>query len=99
MSFVGDTAAPSFVSKNSIKKWYHVQLLCDDGYLCKINDMGYRLTSQGHEFIESVRDEGIWNETKKLVVETGGNATIEIIKKLALGLLKKKISEHAGIEL
>ena len=35
------------------KKLYHVQLLCDSDYMMQISDAGYRLTSQGHDFISS----------------------------------------------
>lgn len=81
------------------KKIYHAQLLCDSGYMIQISDAGYRLTSQGHDFISSIRDEGIWNKTKAAVAETGGNVTLEVLKSLAYGFLKKKISDHTGVEL
>ncbi|MCY3767963.1 MAG: DUF2513 domain-containing protein [Gammaproteobacteria bacterium] len=81
------------------KRWHHVELLCDCGYMTQISDTGFRLTSQGHDFIDSIRDEGIWSNTKAMVAETGGNATLEIIKNLASGFLKKKISDHTGMEL
>lgn len=81
------------------KKLYHAQLLCDSGYMIQISDAGYRLTSQGHDFISSIRDEGIWNKTKEAVAKTGGNATLEVIKSLSYALLKKKISDHTGVEL
>ena len=86
-------------SSDTRKKWYHAQLLCDSGYLVQISKSRYRLTAKGHDFIESIRDEGIWNKTKAAIAETGGNATLEIIKNLACGFLKKKISTHTGIEL
>ena len=60
------------------KKWYYVQLMYDAGYITEESNEVYRLTSQGHDFIESIRDEGIWNKTKAMVSETGGNATLEI---------------------
>ena len=81
------------------KKLYHAQLLCDSGYMIQISDTGYRLTAQGHDFISSIRDEGIWNKTKAAVAETGGNATLEVVKNLAYGFLKKKISDHTSVEL
>ncbi len=81
------------------KKLYHAQLLCDAGYMIQVSNAGYRLTSQGHDFISSIRDEGIWNKTKAAVAETGGNVTLEVIKSLAYGFLKKKISTHTDIEL
>ena len=90
------------MSDEQQKEYYHVQLLCDAGYLVKLRDTensGYRLTSQGHDFIDTIRDIGIWEKTKEAVAETGGNATLEIFKTLAHGLLKKKVANHTGIEL
>ena len=81
------------------KNWYHLQLLCDSGYLFEESERVYRLTAEGHDFIESIRDEGIWNQTKSAVAETGGSATLELIKSIGLGFLKKKLAKHTGIEL
>jgi hypothetical protein len=58
-----------------------------------------RITFSGHDYIDAIRNEGIWAETKNAVVETGGSATVEIVKSLAVGFLKKKISTHTGIKL
>lgn len=90
------------MSPGEQKAYYHIQLLSDAGYVVKVRDTensGHRLTFQGHDFIEAIRDEGIWEKTKKTVAETGGNATLEMVKAIASGLLKKKLSEHAGIDL
>ncbi|MDP2064005.1 MAG: DUF2513 domain-containing protein [Phaeovulum sp.] len=83
---------------------YHIHLLCDLGYLVcftgGIAEAGvFRMTSQGHDFLDAVRDDGIWSRTKDAVRDTGGSATVEIVKALAMGFLKKKISQHTGIEL
>jgi len=86
-------------SQEEQKKYHHIDLLCDVGYLKQVNEHVYRLTSVGHDFIESVRDGGIWKKTKAAVIETGGNATIELVKQIAHGLLVKKLHEHTGIEL
>ena len=86
-------------SKEEQKKYHHLNLLCDVGYLQKVNKHAYRLTSMGHDFIDSVRDGGIWEKTKSVVAETGGNATIELVKKVAHELLAKKLREHTGIDL
>ena len=32
-----------------------------------------------------LRDKGIWEKTKKAVTETGGNATLEMVKIIASG--------------
>ena len=90
------------MSDEQQNEYYHVQLLCDAGYLVTLRETensGYRLTSQGHDFIDTIRDKGIWEKTKAAVTETGGNATIEILKTLAHEFLKKKVADHTGIEL
>ena len=60
---------------------------------------GYRLTWVGYDYLDAIRDEGIWKKTKDAVSETGGSATLEILKALALGFVKKKLSQHTGIDL
>ncbi|MEM9780156.1 MAG: DUF2513 domain-containing protein [Pseudomonadota bacterium] len=77
---------------------YHILLLADKGLVAAVGQSTFRLTSQGHDFIEATRDGGIWNKTKSVVAETGGNATIEVLKALAIGFLKQKIAKHTGKE-
>jgi Hypothetical protein (DUF2513) len=59
----------------------------------------FRVTNSGQDYLQAIRDQGIWAKTKAVVAETGGNATIEIVKALALSFLKKKIEEQTGITL
>lgn len=59
----------------------------------------FTVTWQGHDYLDAIRDDSIWKKTKKAVIETGGNATLEITKALALGFLKQKIEKHTGITL
>jgi len=56
------------------------------------------LTWKGHDYLDAVRDNDIWEKTKATVAETGGNATIEIVKSLAVGFLRKTISDKTGID-
>lgn len=86
-------------SKEERRERYHVMLLMDVGFATEVERDTFRLTSLGHDYLDAIRDNGIWERTKTAVTETGGNATIEIIKALASGFLKKKISQHTGIEL
>ena len=99
-----DNDAPSYIILNTLggsnsKEIHHIRILCDCKYAEQLNDHEYRLTASGHDFIESIRDDGIWEKTKIAVAETGGNATIEIVKTLAAGFLKKKITDHIGIDI
>lgn len=78
---------------------YHVQLLCDKGFLSREGKSGYRLTSAGHDFIEAIRDNGIWQKTKDTVAQNGGSATLDIIKQIATAFLVKQIKERTGLDL
>ena len=79
------------------QRLYHVQLLGDAGLVTEVGRSTCRLTNSGHDYIEAIRDEGVWSKTKAAVAETGGSATLEIVKSLAMGFLKKKIEKHTGI--
>ena len=82
------------MSDEQEKEHYHVQLLCDAGYIVKSLDTkysGYRLTSQGHDFIEAIRDKGIWEKTKKKIADIGGNVTLDMVKTIAIGFLEQTI--------
>ncbi len=56
-------------------------------------------TSSGHDYVDAIRDEGIWAKTKTAVAQNGGNATIAIMRDLAVGFLRKQISDRTGIQL
>jgi len=92
-----NTDGPS--SSEESKREHHIDLLCDNDYMVKLSSRAYRLTNHGHDYLQAIRDEGIWAETKRAVAETGGSATLEMIKNIALGFLKKKISDQTGLAL
>ncbi|MFP1644406.1 DUF2513 domain-containing protein [Pontitalea aquivivens] len=92
----GDTSG---ASRDELRERYHVLLMMDQGLMAPVGRSTMRMTAAGHDFLDAIRDQGIWSKTKEAVAETGGNASLEILKSLALGLLKKKISQHTGIDL
>ena len=57
-----------------------------------------RLTWDGHDFLDAVRDPEIWRKTKKGAEETG-SFTFDLLKDLAKGFIKTKIEEHTGVKL
>lgn len=81
------------------KTYYHALLAADAGLLEETGQAVFRLTNAGHDFIEATRDEGIWSRTKEAVAKTGGNATLEIVKQIALGFLKRQIKDKTGLDL
>ena len=98
-----DAASDQYVAAihdGDVKKSYHAKLLCDVGFFVQLNPQGvYRMTSQGHDYLDAIRDEGIWKKTKDAVAETGGSAALEIMKKLAMGFVETKLLKHAGLDL
>ena len=57
-----------------------------------------RLLWDGHDFLDTIRDPEIWRKTKKGVQQAGG-FSLDLLKALAKGLVKKKIEEHTGVDL
>ncbi|MFM9934987.1 MAG: DUF2513 domain-containing protein [Novosphingobium sp.] len=57
-----------------------------------------RLTWDGCDFLDSIRDDEIWKKTKAGASAAGG-FTFDLLKALAKGLIKKKIETHTGVNL
>jgi hypothetical protein len=60
--------------------------------------MLFGITWHGHEFLDSVRDPKIWERAKK-GAEGAGGFTVDLLKDLAKGLVKKQIEEYTGVKL
>ena len=56
------------------------------------------LTWEGHEFLDAVRDPKIWADTKR-GAEAAGGFTIDLLKDLAKGFLRKQVEELTGVKL
>lgn len=82
-----------------VKKRYHMELLVDAGLLVRAqHGDDYRLTNQGHDFIEALRQDKIWQKTKEGVLAVGG-ATLGMMKDIAVGYLKREASTQLGLDL
>lgn len=83
---------------------YHLHLLIDPGYVIGRYDRTSgtfdieRISMDGHDFLDSIRDPKIWEKTKK-GAEAADGFTIDLLKELAKGLLKKQIEEYTGVKL
>ena len=73
------------------KRWHHFQLLCDAGLITQVSGSGFRLTSQGHDFLDAIRDQGRWRKIMDRIRQSGGDWTMEILKTLALRLLNENV--------
>lgn len=79
---------------------YHIDILFEAGLINgepsrsaqgRIYDVvPFRLTWEGHEFLDSIRG-GRWKKILKKVKENGGVFTLEIIKKLATKLAEEQL--------
>ncbi|MBB1497031.1 DUF2513 domain-containing protein [Paracoccus sp. MC1862] len=79
----------------------HVRWMIDDGLLSLVSGCSnyVRVTAKGCDFLDAVRDEGVWERTKRQVAEIGGNTTIEFVRTLAVGFLRKQVEQRAGLVL
>lgn len=77
---------------------YHVMLM-DEAGLIEAVDVGsmstfdyrpVRLTYQGHEFLDAIRDKEIWRKTKS-AAETAGNASIAFLWEIAKAEVKVRL--------
>lgn len=85
-------------SAEELKRHQHAELLCDAGFFEAVNKGIYRMTNQGHDYLEAVRSNVVWEKTKKGVASVGG-ATLGIVKDLAVAYLKQEVKAKTGIDL
>ena len=94
-----DGQAPELVS-------YHVMLLHEAGFILgeKLGGLNHfkwepkRLTYQGHEFLDTVRDSQVW-ELTKTGAEKVGSASLGLLLELGKAYGKQVLKERLGIEL
>ena len=83
----------------------HIHLLDEAGFLDAddvTDTSGYdwqakRLTYEGHEFLNTVRDPEIWRLTKETAKKTG-TASVHALFEIGKGYAKQKLIEH-GVHL
>ena len=80
------------------KRHYHIGLLCDAGLMVQINEHAFRMTSQGHDFLDAIRNDTIWNRTKAGAAEIGG-ATLSMLGDIAVAYLKQRAAATLGLSL
>lgn len=83
---------------------YHLDLAVEAGLIDQGGNgamnrfMFRRLTWDGHDFVDSVRDDDVWQKSRKGALAAGG-WSLELISDLAKGFIRKKASELTGVEL
>lgn len=83
---------------------YHLSLIAEAGLVdqggrgAMDGFMFSRLSWAGHDFVDSVRSPEVWAKTKK-GAEAAGGFTVDLLKDLAKGLIKKQIEDLTGVKL
>ena len=85
-------------SNDELKRYHHIRLLCDSGYFAAVGEHVYRMTNQGYNYLEAIKNETVWAKTKEEVTKLGG-ATLDMIKDIAVALIKREAAEKLGISL
>lgn len=80
---------------------YHIQIMYEAGLLNaepavtangRIYDaLPFRLTWQGHEFLDNIKDKSRWDKLKKIIKDKGGSFSFELIKELAVKLAEQQL--------
>ena len=88
-------------NRNAEDICYSVLMLADAGYIiASINHTDqrvvsysvHRLTYDGHEYLESIRDGNVWNKVKSVIGDVG-ISTFDAVKKTAISLLLSKVQD------
>lgn len=83
---------------------YHaMRLIVDAGFLDMTKTQGADsfgvrgLSWRGHDFLDTIRDEEIWRQTKEGAKKAGG-FTVDLLADLAKGLIKTQIKKYTGVD-
>lgn len=104
MSITPDAEEIAMPGYNPDQIDYHLSQISKAGLIDEASarpmiGIGFRcLTPAGHDFLDSVRDPETWAKTKKAAAGAGG-FTVDLLKDLAKGFIKKQIEEKTGIKL
>lgn len=91
---------------------HHVHLMGEAGLLntaditasCSTSDqaLAFGITWAGHEFIDTMRSQEVWEQTKQAMKDAGGGGfsmMLDFGKKVAEGFMKKKLKDLTGLDL
>jgi len=94
---------PEIAGYNDIEIMYHLLLLNDAGFLrCEpikstssdrvIKVIPFELTWDGHEFLDKIRSEEIWNKTKVTIKKKGVDLSFDTIRQVTSEVIKSILS-------
>ena len=101
--FYSDMSLPRIEGYSEDKIHHHVLIMRDagllffaegmikDGVLGPQEDLQIRMTWEGHEFLEKIRDEKIWRSIVNKTKEKTGGLSFDIIKALLIATLTRAV--------
>lgn len=98
MEAEGDYALRVLTADVSEKEMNHILIMADAGLLSNAGKYGCRISWQGYDYLDAVRDEENWRKTQAALKKIGGG-TFEIAKELAVAYMKQTAKEKLGIDL
>jgi len=58
--------------------------------------MAYRLTWRGHELLDAIRNETVWNKTKQSFISKGLSMTFDLVKSVAISIATEIMKSKIG---
>ncbi|MGD9826038.1 MAG: DUF2513 domain-containing protein [Desulfobacter sp.] len=89
----GSLTLSDFENKDPSIISYHVQIMLEAGlingsmYGEMVDIDGFsieRMTWEGHEFLDTIRNDSVWSKVRKKFTETGISMTLDLVKTLAI---------------
>ena len=93
--------------------WHHAVILADKGYLVDMHREArmsgddyvllvyegaeYRLSWDGYEYLDAVRDPKVWAMTKEGAQKVG-SSSVDVVWAIARRIIKSNLKRHTGIE-
>ncbi len=102
-----DISRFSYLSENKDVINYHLEILIEHGLLKGFLHREFSghiiggtiegLTWEGQDFLEVVRDEGVWMRAKQTISKTVGTTSFDVLKNTCTAIATAIIKEHLGI--
>ena len=77
-------------SPDERKRFYHIYLLVDEGFLVRVSEAGYRLHNDAHDFLDLTRQDATWKAVKDAARALPG-AGLGILRDVAFDMARKAI--------
>lgn len=82
----------------------HIRLLHEHGFIEAEDGSGFgnpvwfpqRLTWQGHEFLDAIRNDTIWARTKRVIADKGGSMPFELVRELVMVVAREYFLNNGG---